>query len=142
MPKNVQEPKQEIENVTYEFVHNNTFHVLCKLREILPKHGTIVIYGIPRGGLIPATILSHALERERPTRLVTSLANLDPSDWHRLVIVDELVDSGDTIKSLKTRYPEAITVALYQRATAKYEADVVGLTLTHDKWLKFPWERL
>jgi len=142
MPKNVKEETQKKVDIEYKFIHNNTFHALQKLYPLLPKHGTIVVYGIPRGGLIPATILSHALERERPTRLVTSLSQLDPSDWHRLVIVDELVDSGDTIRSLKTRFPEAITVALYQRYSARYSADVVGHTVDNDDWLVFPWERL
>ena len=142
MPKNIKEQDQKQEVIDYKYVHNNIFHVLCKLRDRLPKHGTIVIYGIPRGGLVPATILSYILEKERPTRLVTSLANLDPSDWHRLVIVDELVDSGDTIKSLKIRFPEAITVAIYQRHSAKFSADVVGRVVESDNWLVFPWERL
>ncbi len=142
MPNNVKTKEQKKVDIEYQYVHNNTWHALEKLRPKLPKHGTIVVYGIPRGGLIPATILSHVLEKERPTRLVTSLDHLDPSDWHRLVIVDELVDSGDTIKSLKTRFPEAITVAIYQRYSAKYSADVVGHTIVNDDWLVFPWERL
>lgn len=142
MPKNVKEETQKKVDIEYKFIHNNAFHALQKLYPLLPKHGTIVVYGIPRGGLIPATIISHALEKERPTRLVTSLDHLDPSDWHRLVIVDELVDSGDTIKSLKTRFPEAITVALYQRHSARYSADVVGHIVENDDWLVFPWEKL
>lgn len=142
MPKNVQTPTQDTEDIAYQYVHNNVFHVLCKLRDRLPKHGHVVVYGIPRGGLVPAIILAHALEKEIQTRFVTSLNHLDPGDWHRLIIVDELVDSGDTIHSLKQRYPEATTVALYQRQNARYKADVVGLELNHDKWLKFPWERL
>ena len=142
MPRNVKAEEQKKVEIAYQFIHNNTFHALQKLYPLLPKHGTIVVYGIPRGGLVPATILSHALEKERPTRLVTSLDHLDPSDWHRLVIVDELVDSGDTIKSLKTRFPEAITVALYQRYSARYSADVVGHTVENDDWLVFPWEKL
>lgn len=142
MPNNVKSSEQKKIEIEYKYVHNNTAHVFWKLQKLLPKHGTIVIYGIPRGGLIPATILSHALETERQTRLVTSLDHLDPGDWHRLVIVDELVDSGDTIKSLKTRFPEAITVALYQRHSAKYSADIVSHIIDHDDWLVFPWEKL
>lgn len=142
MPNNVKQPKQSIEEIGYEYVHNNVFHVLCKLRDRLPRDGHVVVYGIPRGGLIPAIILAHALEKEIQVRFVTSLNHLDPGDWHRLIIVDELVDSGDTIRSLKQRYPEAITVALYQRESTKFRADVVGLELKHDKWLQFPWERV
>lgn len=142
MPRNVQEVEQQKETIDYKFVHNNIFHALCRLRDRLPKHGPIVVYGIPRGGLIPAVILSHALEKERQVRLVTSLDHLDPGDWHRLVIVDELVDSGDTIRSLKTRFPESITVAVYQRHTAKFGADIVGRLIDNDNWLVFPWESL
>lgn len=142
MPNNVKTQEQDVETIGYEFVHNNVFHALCKLRDRLPKHGHVVVYGIPRGGLIPAIVLAHQLEKEMPVRFVTSLNHLDPGDWHRLVIVDELVDSGDTIHSLKQRYPEAVTVAIYQRSTAKFKADIVGREVMHDKWLIFPWEKM
>lgn len=142
MPRNLQEETQRKEEIGYQYVHNNIFHVLGKLSDRLPKHGPIVVYGIPRGGLVPAVIISHALEKSRQVRLVTSLDHLDPGDWHRLVIVDELVDSGDTIKSLKTRFPESITVAIYQRYTAKFSADIVGRLVDNDNWLVFPWEKV
>ena len=47
------------------------------------------IYGIPRGGLIPAVMLSHILN----IRLVDEYF----IDSENLLVVDDIADSGDTI---------------------------------------------
>ncbi len=63
----------------------------------------------------------------------------------KVVIVDEIVDSGETLKAvseaLNVAYPdtEFRSVALFQRKSAVVQADhVIHLT---DEWVEFFWER-
>jgi hypoxanthine phosphoribosyltransferase len=57
-----------------------------------------LIYGIPRGGLIPATYLSYKLNIPL---IVTPINNLKEDEF--LLIVDDILDSGKTaIKTVKT----------------------------------------
>lgn len=50
------------------------------------------IYGIPRGGLIPAVIISHILE-------IPLVDTINAVICKTLLIVDDLVDSGETLSS-------------------------------------------
>jgi xanthine phosphoribosyltransferase len=77
------------------------------------------------------------------TPIVDELPNL--SGASRIIVVDEIVDTGETLKivveKLKTAYPEVEfkTAALFQRQSAVVKADYY-LHLT-DEWVEFFWEK-
>lgn len=84
------------------------------------------IYGIPRGGLIPATLLSHKLNIpmvEFPTE--------------NTLIVDDIVDSGLTL-SRYAKYPFACLV--YKPLTSHLIPTFFALNYVADYWINFPWE--
>ena len=68
------------------------------------------VVGLSRGGLIPAVRLSHCLNlelvplrwslRDHGTRDVSELSNIlrDLSDDKKILMVDDLIDSGESIK--------------------------------------------
>jgi len=93
------------------------------------------IYGIPRGGLIPAVILSHKLG-------IKLVSKVSP---HTL-IVDDIVDTGETMKicktevSLWTNTQNTVTASLVTRSSAKYKPDITGMPLRSDGWVCYPWE--
>jgi uncharacterized protein len=82
------------------------------------------IYGIPRGGLVPAVMLSHK----------TGIPLTDKITKDTL-LVDEICDSGKT----RQKYKNDMLV-LFQRYNAKHQATYIGELVMHDKWLKFFWE--
>ena len=60
---------------------------------------TDYIYGIPRGGLIPGTIISYQLDIPclyTESDLLTAIH----SDKKTVVIVDDILDSGTTVENL------------------------------------------
>jgi len=94
------------------------------------------VYGIPRGGLVPAVLLSHKLG----VPLVSSLKN------HSL-IVDDISDSGNTLTNLfnKAHYPispthKLYTATVFERESTSFKPDFVGKYIDYQDWIVFPWE--
>lgn len=82
------------------------------------------IYGEPRGGLILAIALSHSL-------------NLPLISTPRagLIWVDDIVDSGKTLKS-------AVKGMTYATWICRGEHDVISASkFNGDEWIVFPWEK-
>jgi xanthine phosphoribosyltransferase len=102
----------------------------------------VTIYGIPRGGMIPAITLVHELEaRGCKARFVAAFDHLEDSDKHKLVIIDEICDSGDTFRIIKQLFPKAKTATVYHRVGASFMTDFHAFTVNDDDWLNFPWEK-
>ncbi len=84
------------------------------------------IYGIPRGGLIPAVMLSHS----------TGLPLVDTIGKNTLV-VDDMTDSGVTMNKM----PGQWTAVLYHKPhTSTFTPNVYSKLHEGDEWLVFPWE--
>ena len=97
------------------------------------------LYGIPRGGLIVATCLTHL--DECLSLFVSDVSRVaDPN--FPLVIVDDIVDSGKTAEEYKNIIQIKVEVAaLFYREGASFEPDFYAEKLDSDVWIKFPWER-
>ena len=85
------------------------------------------IYGIPRGGLIPAVMLSHATELP----LVQTIGK-------NTLVVDDMTDSGVTMDKM----PGLYTAVLYHKPhTSSFTPNVWSKLHEGDEWLIFPWEK-
>jgi|TARA_R110002012_G_scaffold320717_1_gene545155 hypoxanthine phosphoribosyltransferase len=98
------------------------------------------ISGIPRGGLIPAIMLSHKLnvtyipfdEAKKFGRHDLRFKNED------ILLVDDICDSGVTMKDYAPRF---ITATLCMRYVSETIPEYYGEKIEDDRWLVFPWER-
>lgn len=119
------------------------------------------LIGIGRGGLVPAVYLSHALGL--PTLSVDHSAQVHDfagaalerlaartRQGERLLVVDDINDSGTTIARLRALLaeaqaaPEQIRFAtlldnVRSKARVDYRARTIDRALTKD-WFVFPWE--
>ncbi len=84
------------------------------------------IYGIPRGGLILAVCLSHALK----------LPLLNTPTGHTL-IVDDIADTGKTLLNYKKNGNRVIT--LFKHPESGVNPDI-WIRSKHNYWIDFPWE--
>ena len=82
------------------------------------------IYGIPRGGLIPAVMLSH--------RLGVPLVGKPKPDS---LIVDEIADSGNTLK----QFDQKSAVLIWKKCSIVMPSFFGELTES-SSWIVFPWE--
>jgi GTP cyclohydrolase I len=73
------------------------------------------VYGIPKGGMIAAGFLTQATNATRPE--------------HATIILDDILDSGETIKKYMGEYPKKKFHVLFNKR----------LNL-ENKWVVFPWE--
>ena len=85
------------------------------------------IYGIPRGGLIPAVMLSH----------LTGLPLVQTIGENTLV-VDDMTDSGVTMSKM----PGQWTATLFHKPhTSIFTPNVYSRLHEGDEWLVFPLEK-
>lgn len=107
------------------------------------------IYGVPRGGLIPATYLSHKLE-------IPIIISLDNNYIPKrkgpisLLIVEDIIDSGETInkiiKKLDIKINEGIIdrydiVSIVTRAKNKDIPIYTYRVQKNNDWIIFPYEK-
>ena len=99
--------------------------ILCeKIITQIPSIDSVM--GLPRGGLIPAVMVSH--------RLGLPLVTLP--EPHTLVI-DDIADSGVTL----TNAPGIYTAVLhYKPHTSVFKPDLYSVEYKGDDFLQYPWE--
>jgi GTP cyclohydrolase I len=89
------------------------------------------VYGVPRGGIVPAVLVAHWLG-----------CGLIEVPSKGTLVVDDVVDSGMTLGKIRESYDGAIVGvdALYRKSRAP--AALAPDAATIDDWLVFPWERM
>ncbi|MBU0912083.1 MAG: xanthine phosphoribosyltransferase, partial [Gammaproteobacteria bacterium] len=89
------------------------------------------IVAVSRGGLVPAAILARELDIRVVDSICVSSYDYDQqrelkvlkdatlADSPRLLIVDDLVDTGETAKALREHFPTACFVTVYAKPQGK-----------------------
>ena len=96
------------------------------------------VSGIPRGGLIPAVMMSHAFGIKY---ISYSSAKLLPKELRdKTLVVDDIADTGHTLKEAVEL--SFITATLCMRVGSKTAPRFYGEFVNDDSWLVFPWEQL
>ena len=109
----------------------NTLHGLCEELAEKVKHAKFSsVYGVPRGGLVPATIISHYLD----IPLVTELD--EHGGVYDVLVVDDIADSGKKIKDFDYKIRTATLFVNEERC--KHYPDFF-VEKTRD-WIVFPFE--
>jgi uncharacterized protein len=119
------------------------------------------IIGIGRGGLIPATLLAYKLNvKDIYNYSVRSYNDLDQRetiqviqglDKHltdkKLLVVDDLSDSGNTLSYIKQQLNQLHTTAcdikiatLFIKSKTSLIPDFYSSEYQNETWLVFPWE--
>jgi len=92
----------------------------------------LYITGLPRGGLIPAVMLSHKLNIPYVNiSLIRALPAVD------VLVVDDIADSGETLLQYKAYQTAVLHYKLQSEATPTYYAEEVE----NEDWIVYPWER-
>jgi len=90
------------------------------------------IFGLQRGGLIPAVMLSHKLSIPMTQELTRQ----------NILIVDDICDSGETFKEFFLEYPHSIFACLHFKPhTSCFKPEFSANKFFSDAWIVYPWER-
>lgn len=91
------------------------------------------IGGLPRGGLIPAVMLSHKMGIP-----FVSQANIVKVPGN-ILIVDDICDSGETLKQFKFE-ENVFTATIHQKRSAIIEPNFFYQLAYENQWIVYPWE--
>lgn len=122
-----------------KYVSYPKFELLCtELVHRIPKYVDCCVLGIRRGGLPIAVHLSHKLD------LPLIVDEREAVKFCSVLLVDDIVDSGDTMSFMVNRLKQIIpgglivTASLYFKPCSKYVPNF--FTRTTEDWIVFPWE--
>lgn len=136
--------------ITWEDFHRDTKALAEKIRS---AGNFSKIIAVSRGGLLPAGILAYELdirnsqainissydgENRREKDKIEVVCNVGEVDAATL-IVDDLSDSGNTIRLLRRSFPDACYVTVYAKPAGQADVDIFARELP-DRWLVFPWD--
>lgn len=95
------------------------------------------IYAPIRGGLLPAVHLSHHLD-------IPMILNLNQtSNEFKILIVDDICDTGKTFNSIKNKHPELniYWTTLFLKPRSTFNPNLFVSTVPDDYWIVFPYEK-
>ena len=144
--------------VGWEELHRTSKALAWRLFEMRPFEG---IVAITRGGLVPAAIVARELEiriidtisaasyednavdkiEERTrgnVRIIKPVTmTQDGEGW---LIVDDLVDTGETAKAVRALLPKAHFATVYAKPAGRPLVDTFVTEVSQDTWIYFPWD--
>ena len=96
-----------------------------------------MIYGVPRNGLVLAVALSHAIEK--PITLTLSPYYKVVS---RTLIIDDISDSGKTLRSIGAAFKHQILTATIHVVEDSLVIPTIWLfEKKKGDWIVYPWEK-
>ncbi len=136
--------------VTWDQLHRDAKALAWRMMPLRPLTG---IVAITRGGLIPAAIIARELEvrlvesvsvvtydeEERGEPLITK-APVAAGDGSGFLVIDDLVDTGATVKVVRRLLPGAHFACVYAKPAGRHLIDSFVTEVSQDTWILFPWD--
>ena len=134
--------------VSWDQLHRDARALAWRLVSGGPWNG---IVAVTRGGLVPAAIVA----RELDIRLIDTfcVASYDErkigevrvlkevrSDGDGWLIIDDLVDTGQTARVVRERLPNAHFATVYAKPAGRPLVDTYITEVSQDTWILFPWD--
>lgn len=151
------EPQIKKFPVTWDQFHRDSRALAWRLNSEGPFDAIVCI---TRGGLVPAAIIA----RELGIRLIESVAiasyhdykdqgdlvvlksiadevlALDAAADKKVLIIDDLVDTGKTGRAVRAMLPNAHFATVYAKPLARDLVDSFVTEVSQDTWIYFPWD--
>ena len=135
--------------VSWEEMHRNAKALAWRLSDREWKG----IIAVTRGGLVPACIIARELEvRTIETLCIVSYDHQSQSsgvvlktpetagDGEGWLVVDDLVDTGNTFRLARTLLPNAHYCTIYGKPDGIETVDTFITEVSQDTWIHFPWD--
>jgi xanthine phosphoribosyltransferase len=134
--------------ITWDELHRHARALAWRLLDGGPWEGIIAI---TRGGLVPAAIVARELDirlidtvcvasyDDREQGKVTILKPVagDGAGW---LIIDDLVDTGHTARTVREMLPKAHFATVYAKPAGRPMVDTFVTEVSQDTWILFPWD--
>ena len=149
-------PHEKGFHISWDQIHRDSRALAWRLDGKGPIDGTWkAIVAITRGGMAPAMIIARELDvRIVDTISVKSYSHQDQSeakvlkaadtdiigDGTGVLIIDDLVDSGKTLKLVRDLYPNAHYATVYAKPEGRSMVETFITEVSQDTWIFFPWD--
>jgi adenine/guanine phosphoribosyltransferase-like PRPP-binding protein len=145
---NTQETYKKTFPISWEQLHRDSKALAWRLLDMKAWKG---IVAITRGGLVPASIIARELEirlvdtvcissydeRNLGESKVLKAVDIDSNDW---LLVDDLVDTGQTARIVREMLPDAHFATVYAKPEGRPLVDTFITEVSQDTWILFPWD--
>lgn len=150
-------PHEKGFHVSWDQIHRDSRALAWRLDGKGPEaDGTWkAVVAITRGGMAPAMIVARELDiRTVDTISIKSYDHQDQSeavvikspdrelagDGTGILIVDDLVDTGKTLKVVRKMFPKAHFATVYAKPAGREMVDTFITEVSQDTWIFFPWD--
>ena len=135
--------------VSWEQLQRDCRALSWRLMEKGPWKG---IFGITRGGLVPAAIIARELDIHLIDTICLSTYNWKEqsdnanvlkkvdNDGEGWLLIDDLVDTGRTAKIVRDMVPKAHFATVYAKPEGRPLVDTFITEVSQDTWILFPWD--
>lgn len=113
------------------------------------------IIAVTRGGMIPAGIIARELEIKlietigissyddkirKQSKIIKNIDEKIVGDGDGWLVIDDLVDSGNTAKVIRKMLPKAHVATVYAKPEGEPLVDTYVTWVSQDTWIYFPWD--
>jgi len=134
--------------ISWEQLHRDSKALAWRLADMKAWRGMITI---TRGGLVPASIIARELDirlvdtvcissyekRDQGETRILKPVDIDSHDW---LLVDDLVDTGQTARIVREMLPDAHFATVYAKPEGRPLVDTFITEVSQDTWILFPWD--
>ena len=135
--------------VSWEQLHRDARALAWRLLDLDYFKG---IVAITRGGLVPAAIIARELDIRLVETVCVSSYNWQDQrgqveilksvegDGQGWLLIDDLVDTGATAKTVRELLPKAHFATVYAKPQGRPLVDTYVTEVSQDTWILFPWD--
>jgi xanthine phosphoribosyltransferase len=147
-------PAEKAFHVSWDQFHRDARALAWRLSAAGHFSGMVAI---TRGGLVPAAIVARELDmriidtvcvasyaavtvQEEIKVLKSVLPETARGSGEGLLIIDDLADTGATIKQVRAILPKAHVATVYAKPLGRPLVDTFITEVSQDTWIYFPWD--
>jgi xanthine phosphoribosyltransferase len=139
--------------VSWDQLHRDCRALAWKLTELGPFAG---IVAVTRGGLFPAAVIARELDirvidtvsvvsydwknQGEPSMVKPLAPQVTDAQGKEWLVVDDLVDTGATLKFVSTLLPSAHFATVYAKPEGLPVVDTFVTAVSQDTWILQPWD--
>lgn len=140
--------------ITWEDIKRYSNEIADTIKSHCEDLEQATLIAVSRGGLVPAQIIAYKLNIRdvRVMKLISYDENNQRGqtkdistdrlfDGKNVYIIDDLSDSGETVKYIRNQYPSSTICSLLTKDCCQHKPDITSsLIISKDDWLVFPWD--
>jgi xanthine phosphoribosyltransferase len=140
--------------VSWDQFHRDARALAWRLSASAPFDAMVCI---TRGGLVPAAIVSrelgirlietvciasyHDYQTQGGLQVIKPISDaVKTLDGRKVLVVDDLVDTGKTVQVVREMLPDAHYATVYAKPLGRPLVDTFITEVSQDTWIYFPWD--